>query len=78
VHMPNSRNEMLPEAHSGVPVLDPWLGAYDPVVSLVDLRGHLVVSLQRQDGQVRPLLSQTMAHRTDEGQQLRPFLAQPA
>jgi len=60
-----------------VPVLDPWLGAHDPVISPVELRGHLVGSLERQNEQVRPLLLQTMVLRIDEGQPLRPFLAQP-
>lgn len=60
-----------------VPVLDPCLGTHDHVISPIDLRGHLVVSLERQNEQVRPLLSQTMDLRIDEGQHLRPFLAQP-
>jgi hypothetical protein len=43
-----------------VPVLDPWLGAHDPVISRVDLRVHHAVSLEMQNDQVRALLSQTM------------------
>jgi hypothetical protein len=41
-------------------VLNRWLGAHDSVISPVDLRVHHAVSLEMQNEQVRPLLSQTM------------------
>jgi hypothetical protein len=53
------RHLLIDSCPADVPVLDPWLGAHDPVISPVDLRVRYAVSLETQNEQVRPLLSQT-------------------